>query len=65
MAATCRPYGGQRLWCVLELAPEGTSAAQLAELIETEVLLLGGDTPPADTAVLVVRVPLGPVDADA
>ena len=47
---------------MLELAPEGMSAA---ELIETEVLLLGGDTPADDTAVLVVRVPPGPVDADA
>ena len=50
---------------MLEVAPEGTSAAQLAELIETEVPLLGSDTPADDTAVLVVRVPPGPVDADA
>ena len=58
----CEQEGDQRLGCVLELAPEGMSAA---ELIETEVLLLGGDTPADDTAVLVVRVPPGPVDADA
>lgn len=58
-------YGDERLRRVLEQATEGASAAHLAELIETDVLAFGGPTPADDTAVLVVRVPPEPVDADA
>ncbi len=58
-------YGEQRLRHVLETLPRETGAAQMAELIETDVLAFGGATPADDTAVLVVRVPSSDPEAAA
>jgi serine phosphatase RsbU (regulator of sigma subunit) len=50
-------YGEARLLALLAGLPDTTSAAQLAECIERDVLDYGGPEPADDTAVLVIRVP--------
>jgi len=54
-------YGDHRLAALVAAIPAEADAARIAAAIESDVLDFGGPEPADDTAILVIRVPEGPV----